>query len=278
MTLKIISSGSDQGSPYNEDLYGAVRDRVWLLDGATGLAPSRFENSSDAQWLVRAFSDYFSTADGDTVEVLKGAIDTMRAQYIATGPLPEVLYAMPSTGLSMVREVGADIEIASLADVKAYVVLKSGEVQVIGGGPLEALDAALADELVKVQAVHGAMDLKASRAHVEHIIRANREKMNRDGGYWVLSLDPVCLTGLEVVRIPTEDVSHILLATDGFYDLWERYEPKSFAKVVHALMAGKGEALITRLRAIERHDEWGEQFPRVKLHDDASWVLIEVGL
>lgn len=277
MALKIISQGSDQGSPYNEDLSGAANGRIWLLDGATGLAPSRFENSSDAQWLVKAFSEFFSTADGETAELLSAAIEAVRAQYVASGPLPDVLYAMPSTGLSMVREVGDEIEIASLADVKAYVVLKSDEVRVLGGGPLEALDAMLVDELVKVQAAHGAMDLKASRAHVEPIIRANREKMNRADGYWVLSLDPVCLTGLEVVRIPAQDVSHILLATDGFYDLWERYEPGSFAKVVWALMAGKGGALMTRLRAIERHDEWGEQFPRVKLHDDASWVLIEVG-
>lgn len=278
MSLTIVAQGSDRGSPYNEDIAGSGAAGIWLLDGATGLAPSRFDNSSDAQWLVRAFSDYFGQADGDTEHLLRGAIAAVRADYEAFGPLPEQLYAMPSTGMALVRDWGDEIEIASLADVKAYVGFRDGTHKVIGGGQLEALDAALAEELARVQAAHGPLDLKDARAHVEPLIRTNREHMNRPDGYWVLSLDPVCLTGLEVTRFAKRDVAYILLATDGFYDLWERYEPKSYERVIGALATGKGEALMTRLRAIERHDEWGEQFPRVKLHDDASWVLIEVGL
>lgn len=277
MSLSILSQGSDRGSPFNEDLAGAANGRIWLLDGATGLAPSRFEGSSDAQWLVRAFSRHFESAgEGETIDILRHAIEDVRAQYIATGPLPEALYAMPSAGLSLVREINGSIEIASLADVKAWVCFRDGSRRVVGGGPLEALDAALIAELARFQAAHGPVDLTASRAHVEPLVRANRERMNRADGYWVLSLDAVCLTGLEIERFEAAEVSHVLLATDGFYDLWEHYEPGSFEAVLAQLEAGQGEAVIERLRTIEREDAQGARFPRFKRHDDASWVLIAV--
>jgi len=276
MSLKIVSQGSDRGSPYNEDMIGAGAAGVWLLDGATGLAPSRFDGSSDAQWLVRAFSDYFRHAEGETQAVLRSAIAAVRAAYVATGPLPAQPYAMPSAGLALVRDHGEAIEIATLADVKAYVQFRDGRQVVLGGGPLEALDAALIEALKAAQAAQGFMDLKALRTQFEPLIRANRERMNRPDGYWVLSLEAVCLTGLEVRRFQRSEIDTVLLATDGFYDLWERYEPGSFAQVLAELKAGRGEAVVARLRAIERADERGERFARVKLHDDASWVWLEL--
>lgn len=273
--MKIISAGSDRGNRRNEDLWGQAGDYVWLLDGATGLGPSRFDEMTEAEWFVAQVSAYLQDAKGDTRTVLAGAINAARSAYAGLGEWPENPATLPSAGLMMVRRDGDEIEFASLADVKAYVIMTDGTRRVFGGGAIEALDARALEILRQVQADHGPLDLTAARVHLDPTLKAHRAKMNTEGGYWVLGLDPACLQGLEVTRLPAQSIRHILLATDGFYDLWEQYGA-DFDTVLARLIDGEGDAVVAELRAIERADPDAVRYARFKLHDDASWVLIEV--
>ncbi|MDC7682370.1 protein phosphatase 2C domain-containing protein [Asticcacaulis sp. BYS171W] len=272
--MKVIAQGSDRGSPQNEDMIGHSADAVWLLDGATSLGPSRFD-VSEARWLVEKVSAALETASGTIEDRLRSVIAAVRAEYETFGPVAAEAYAMPSAGLCWVRQDGDRLEIATLGDVKAWLIAPDGVRRVLGGGVLEALDAQSLEVLQHVQAERGPMDLKTARVWLDPVLRDKRALMNTEAGYWVLSLDPACLKGLEITRISVAEVTHILMATDGFYDLWKTYGVP-FDEVFSDLLVGEGAVLTERLRAIERADPDGVTYPRFKTHDDASFVLIDL--
>ncbi|WP_343684316.1 hypothetical protein [Asticcacaulis sp.] len=274
--MRIVSQGSDRGGVYNEDALGISGDAVWLLDGATSLGPSRMAGTSDAAWFAHFVSDRLVHTTGSVDERLSAAIDAARTVYEALGPLPEAPWAMPSAGAAMLRRDGDMLEIGMLGDVKVWLIAPDGAVTALPGGEvLEALDAAALERLVAMRAEQGPIGLKAARTQLDPLLRDNRSKMNIEGGYWVLSLDTACLAGMQVKTVPALGVRSVLMATDGFYDLWGAYGVP-FAEVLEGLRAGQGEALIGRLRDIERADPEGLRYPRFKPHDDASWLLVEI--
>lgn len=274
--MHIMSQGSDRGGVYNEDALGAAGDAVWLLDGATSLGPSRMAGTSDAAWFAHFVSDRLVHTTGSVHERLSAAIEAARAVYEALGPLPEAPWAMPSAGAALMRRDGDTLEIGLLGDVKVWLIAPDGAVTALPGGEvLEALDAAALKRLVAIRAEQGPIGLKAARALLDPLLRENRSKMNTPDGYWVLSLDTASLTGMQVTRVPLVGVHSVLMATDGFYDLWGAYGVP-FAEVREGLSAGQGDALILRLRDIERADPEGLRYPRFKPHDDASWVLSKI--
>ncbi len=274
--MRIVSQGSDRGGVYNEDALGAAGDAVWLLDGATSLGPSRMAETSDAAWFAHFVSDRLAYATGNVRERFSAAIDAARAVYEASGPLPDAPWAMPSAGAALLRQDGDTLEIGVLGDVKVWLIAPDGAVTPLPGGEmLEALDAAALERLVAMRAEQGPIGLKAARTQLDPLLRDNRSKMNTEGGYWVLSLDTACLTGMQITRVPVVSVHSVLMATDGFYDLWGAYGVP-LAEVLEELRAGQGDALIRRLRDIERADPEGLRYPRFKPHDDASWVLTEI--
>ena len=280
--LKIISQGSYAGNPRNEDRLGYVGDAAWLMDGATGLGPSKFSDKTDAEWLVGAVSNFLTETftndpDVDTVDALSHAIEAVGEGYRrATNHAELEPFARPSAGLSLVRVNGENVELSHLADVKAYVFDRSGGYKVYGGGPLEKLDNSALDALRKVQATQAEPDLKAAREEINPVLRQNRALMNTPGGYWVLTLDPVCLEGLQTEHLRAADISHILLATDGFYDLWENYVIGGLHDIKRRLIAGEDDSIVAELRRIETDDPHGIKHTRFKLHDDASWLLLAI--
>ncbi|UDF02863.1 protein phosphatase 2C domain-containing protein [Asticcacaulis sp. AND118] len=274
--MRIVSQGSDRGGVYNEDALGASGDAVWLLDGATSLGPSRLEGISDAAWFAHTVSHNLEAKTGSIRDRLSAAIGEARTVYEASGPLPEEPWAMPSAGAAMVRRDGDELELGVLGDVKVWLIAANGAVTALSGGEvLEALDAAALEQLVALRAEQGPIGLKAARLQLDPLLRENRAKMNTEGGYWVLSLDDACLDGMEVTRVPAAQARYVLMATDGFYDLWGAYGVP-FTEVFEGLISGRGEALTQALRDIERADPEGLRYPRFKPHDDASWVLIEI--
>jgi len=278
--VKIVAQGTDRGGVFNEDALGVSADAAWVIDGATSLGPSRMAGTSDAAWFAhevsRQLGDISGGASGGVRDRLARAIAAARAIYEGAGPLPAEPWAMPSAGAALLRRDGDVLEIATLGDVKVWLIGPEGAVTLMRGGDvLEALDAQALSALREIRAGQGDIALKAARVQLDPLLRENRAKMNREGGYWVLSLDPACLDGMEVLRVPVTQVRQVLMATDGFYDLWGVYGAP-FAQVLDGLTKGQGAYWLDRLRTIERADPEGLLYPRFKTHDDASWLLVEV--
>jgi hypothetical protein len=109
---------------------------------------------------------------------------------------------------------------------------------------------------------------------VKRQILENRTKLNRPDGYWVVNpLRP--WAGRELrFEAQVKPGEPIVLATDGFMRLVDVFGAYSDTALHARLAAGKGPDLMQELRERERSDLLAAAYPRVKTHDDATFLVI----
>jgi hypothetical protein len=77
-------------------------------------------------------------------------------------------------------------------------------------------------------------------------------------------------------RIPVQSVRRILLASDGYYRLVDHYGAASDAELVRRTADVGADAMVQQLRAIEAGDPHATRYPRLKIADDATALLLAV--
>jgi serine/threonine protein phosphatase PrpC len=108
-------------------------------------------------------------------------------------------------------------------------------------------------------------------------LRALRARHNMAGGdYWVFGLQPECADHARVWTLPLKRPAHVLLCTDGFSTLVDRYRVYDAAGLVRAALDKGLQELGREIRAIETADAAGAQHPRFKRSDDATALLLRV--
>jgi hypothetical protein len=109
---------------------------------------------------------------------------------------------------------------------------------------------------------------------VRRQILENRASFNRPEGYWVVS--PSRPWAGQELRFEAQvgPGEPIVLATDGFMRLVDVFAAYSDAEIYDRLAAGRGRDLMEELRERERGDLMAGAYPRVKTHDDATFLVI----
>jgi hypothetical protein len=107
-------------------------------------------------------------------------------------------------------------------------------------------------------------------------LRGIRAAQNDNPDAAVFTLDRRCADAARFWTLKLARPAHVLIATDGFAALCDRYgayDPGAF--VAAALARGLAE-LGRELRAIEAADAAGEKHPRWKKSDDATALLLRL--
>jgi hypothetical protein len=81
---------------------------------------------------------------------------------------------------------------------------------------------------------------------------------------------------LHVDRVPAHTVRRVLLASDGYYRLVDHYNAASDAELVRRTAELGADAMLAQLRAIEAADPLATRYPRLKIADDATALLLGV--
>jgi hypothetical protein len=102
------------------------------------------------------------------------------------------------------------------------------------------------------------------RFPVDYIARVR----NRDGGFWVASTDPEAAGRAYAGSVPADQVSELLLCTDGLTRLTERYG-RAWPALFELTAAEGVEGLI---RLVREHGEVDTVRAGAKRHDDATGV------
>ena len=287
MSLRILDHGSFGAAEVNDDAYGAVGDFAWVLDGATGLGRNLVSKSSDAAWLAQAINEELakacaSIADRPTPEILRVALGGVAARYHAAlaGQSAE-LFERPTAAGIVLRVFPERVELTGFGDCRAIFHGHDGHdghdgLDGFGGGMIEALDGASIAALKAVFAAKPQASLKEARAEIWPLLRAQRAKFNTQGGHWALAPDPAVASHANT-RILARPPGPILLASDGFTRLWDVFGLLDAQAALRACAAGQGAALYARLRAAEIADPEARVFPRIKQHDDATWLCVQAG-
>ncbi|QRM30797.1 hypothetical protein [Microvirga sp. VF16] len=266
------------GSRVNEDGIGLRGPFAWVIDGATGLSEEQLTSGgSDAAWLSGLIDNRLTALAGvrraDAVlSRLEADIESaFRTETEHIGEIGD--HHPPSACLGLIGVEpgeGESIRIQGrfLGDVIALVPTENGIVRWTDerAKPFEK----------KTLAALGAQEHEPGfiPAAVRRQILENRTRLNRPDGYWVVSpLRPWAGHELRFeAQVGPGEV--IVLATDGFMRLVDVFEAYSDRSLHAQLAAGRGRDLMQELRERERSDLMAGAYPRVKTHDDATFLVI----
>ncbi|MET0182307.1 MAG: hypothetical protein ABW199_05420 [Caulobacterales bacterium] len=264
-----ISLAGDR-TKQNDDAYGHSGARAWVIDGATDLHDAPLTGyASDASWMAQRANTFFHAVDGDMRALFREASAEARDFFNASDMLER--WKLPTAAVLMITETDFGVSGLDLGDARCCAIDAKGEVYQRGGPPLAADNETKAAAAQAAKA--GSTPLLKHESTLDYL-RAGREKHNEPGSYSIFGLQPECADLAREWEIRISRPAHILLMTDGFSALVDRYAAYDAAGLMRAAL-DKGLAELTReLRAIETQDSNGAQHPRWKRSDDATAMLL----
>ena len=271
--VESISLAGDRAKQ-NDDALGFQQKSAWVIDGATDLSDTPLtQTASDASWIAQVANTSLNAwTYGDLREAVRTASETAASSfsYLTRGRSIE-RWQLPTASILMVAENERGvIEGIDLGDCRVFALDADG-VHVVGGH--DGLD----DE-VKLAATQPEAEkpLLKRKAAID-TLRRNRAAINQEGGrFWTFGLHPACADHARTWTLRLKRPAHLLLMTDGFAALSDRYRIYEPAALVKAAVRVGLQELGRELRALETADAAGARFPRFKQSDDATAILLRL--
>lgn len=275
--LRTLASGHE-----NEDRAGVEAPFAWVIDGATDVVAEPLTRApSDAAWFATAMHDTVrslaATPLASLIELPQIVADRLAPRFAAetqrpaTGPEEH-----PSASAIVIRHAGSsDLEFVSLGD--CTLIIEDGDrFTYIGVDEEDAGDRWVADALTGQSNDTTSPPVRMTRADLYPRLRAQRARMNKPSGYGIFSVTAAPRSMIRHGTLPISAGARILLASDGLLrlvDVFRRYDTKS---LFAAAWSGGLAPLFDELRALEADDADCTRFPRAKVSDDTTAVLLRV--
>jgi len=282
--VEAISLAGDR-KKQNDDAYGAARMWGWVIDGATDLHDTPISNyASDAAWMATRLSERLAGAavafdlygvETDMLrEEIKGASNALLEDWLFEWPIDVERWRLPTASALVVSDYeGGALEVLELGDCRCFVLDASGTVHALGGSAAAAItEASAAADAAKHSS--GRPLLRDQQTILR--LRDKRAQHNLPDGYWVFGLQPDCAEHARAWSVSVARPAHILLMTDGFAALTDRYGAYDAGNLVQAALDKGLHELGRELRAIEAADAGGAKHPRFKASDDATALLLRL--
>ena len=283
--LCVAEASSVASGVVNDDVVGHIGNAAWVIDGATDIGEGPLVGeASDAAWLAGALGDWLASRARDLPANLKEIVPSFAdhaAQQFArlSRRAPTGRFEHPSAAGLVAHIEGPDLVYLALGDCSLLVQWPNGGVFRYGVPDEEAGDAWLAQHL---SASANSADPEASasqlRAGLMPVLRQARERMNLSPGYGVFSITATPSEYVLSGRVPLEDGTRILLASDGFMRLVDVFGTFNVDELMGMTVDLGVAAMLDILRRTERSDDACRRYPRAKCSDDASALLATVSV
>ena len=271
--VEAISLAGDRNKQ-NDDTLGFQQKSAWVIDGATDLSETPLtKTASDASWVAQVANTSLNAwTYGDLREAIRTASETAASafSYLTRGQNVE-RWQLPTASVLMVTENERGvIEGIDLGDCRVF-ALDSDGVHVTGGH--DGLD----DEVQLAASQPEADKPLLKRKSAIETLRRNRAAINQESAkVWTFGLHPACADHARAWVLRLKRPAHLLLMTDGFAALTDRYKAYEPAALVKAAINVGLQELGRELRAIEVADASGSRHPRFKQSDDATAILLRL--
>lgn len=272
MGLRVVSAGVPGVSGrVNEDVVVAAAGVVVVVDGAGLWVGEEQGCVHGVAWYARRLATSFLSAAVDGPEksldeALAVAIGEVADAHRDTCDLRHPRSPW-STALA-VRRTGDSLEYLVLAD-SVLLIDRGEEVEVITDARLANLHAPFQNKLRTLTEGTAEYD-----AFIDEYTRAIRGARDRPGGFWVASTKPEVAYEAVTGTVDLAGVEAAVLLSDGASRPADLFMTSSWRELVDLVRAEGPDALLTRVREIERTDPEKARWPRGKVHDDATAVLV----
>jgi hypothetical protein len=282
--IEAISLAGDR-KKQNDDAYGAARTWGWVIDGATDLHDTPISNyASDAAWIATYLSERLASSAiaydiyGTDAETLRGEVksasDALVKDWSFDWPIDVERWRLPTASALVISDHESEtLEVLELGDCRCFVLDAAGLVHAIGGSTVASINEATAAAEAAKQS--GGQPLLRDQQTVLRL-RDKRAQHNKPDGYWVFGLQSECADHARAWSLNVARPAHVLLMTDGFAALVDRYRAYDAAGLVQAALDKGLQELGRELRAIEAADASGAKHPRFKASDDATALLLRL--
>jgi hypothetical protein len=279
LTLIDALSLAGDRAKQNDDVCGWRPHQAWVIDGATDLHTASLTGAaSDASWIAQIANGLFAASEiAPNHEAMRQAtraasIET-RAAFLALHDWPKPDWMAPLASLLLVREHDSGMLGLDLGDCRAFALDADGAAHEIGGPPNAADDET--QNAARAAQDAGETPLLRHEATLD-LLRAGRARQNGGNAGWAFCLKPECADHARVWALRLKRPAHVLIATDGFAALVDRYRLFTSATLIETAIAEGLHALGLRLRAYETEDARGQKHPRWKRSDDATALLLRL--
>ena len=281
MKVRKQQNYSGAGKMYNEDRCAFNGDSAWVIDGASGLAGNVITQTSDAAWYSNWWNEYLVKNANDfsrtLKEVLKDGLKLITLEYAKLTEGKELSKLQkPSAGIAIVRKKGKDLEYFTLGD--CMISVKSGsktkEFILPELGVLDESVTVYMAKLYKEGKYDSVLDTMKDQG-VKDRLAENRLKLNTPSGYWVMSFQQEAIDNAFSGIIKNDNVD-VLLMSDGFYSLIDKYEKVDFKGLFEMVKQRGVEGTYDEIRRIEDEDADCNTYPRFKKGDDTTAVYMDL--
>jgi Protein phosphatase 2C len=270
--IEAISLAGDRAKQ-NDDAFGFSGARAWVIDGATDLHDAPLTGwASDASWIANVANAQLWDAGADLRSAVRNAsaVAAQAFQKCTSGRSYE-RWQSPIASLLMVEATAFGVEGLDLGDCRIFALESDGDVHLAGGTD----DAADAESALAARQSDADKPL-LQRTQTMEVLRRMRAGLNRDGARWTFGLDPACADHSRVWAVKLARPAHLLLMTDGFSALTDRYRRYDAATLVRYAVEKGLQELGRDLRAVEDEDARSVKHPRFKKNDDATALLLRL--
>ncbi|MBL8550494.1 MAG: protein phosphatase 2C domain-containing protein [Hyphomonadaceae bacterium] len=275
--VETISLAGDRREQ-NDDTCGVGVRAAWVIDGATDLHDEPASGAaSDAAWIAQGLNRFLTSGVRDHSEAaLRATLAAASRALKQAFPLPAGApgWISPLCSMLFVAETADGIAGIDLGDSRCFARDAASAHE--AGGPVGAADreSAFAAKIAQSSPTQSAALYRAPEAI--SVLRELRAKQNETPEAAVFTLDPRCAEHARFWTIPLARPAHILIATDGFSALVDRYGAYDAGGLVEAALERGLQELGRELRAIEADDSGGAKHPRWKRCDDATAILLRL--
>jgi hypothetical protein len=265
-----VTASSEPGSPQapNEDAFfvSADGDTVAIFDGATARTGTGCIHG--VAWYTHSLADALAGHARLTPDkALAAAITDTAARHRHTCDLAHP--ATPSAAVAIVQARRKSLHYLLLGDVTLVLDLGHG-IRVLTDNRVHATARAerqAADELAS-----GSPEKAQALVHMKH---AELTARNVAGGYWLAAADPAIVAHAITGDVPRQHVQQAALLSDGAARVVDPFGLSDWQGLLTVLSSAGPSELIRQVRAAETADPAGIRWPRNKIHDDATAILIQ---
>lgn len=267
----------------NEDAY------VWneqagifaTIDGATGLdgAPGHVASGTVQKVLDEAMGvrSLFSMLKAANRLVGEAAVHHLgMAGVTAIDKIPKQKRSTCGVAAVSLDENRLFFDYIHAADCMIFLQYTNGDIWPVTFDILHYFDQKAIDQIVKLRRESdNRVDMDEARAHVKPTLLENRAKLNTAEGYGVIDGSEDALDHLEYGRLSLKKVTGILLLSDGLLLPTEIDESNAWEQTATIAFNDGLDGLVGKVETRENSDPQCEKYPRLKMKDDKTGLLIK---